>query len=79
MEAYPRKFSLIIITDKIDEETKKAVKKTKLYKSYKFSFWGWSNFKLTVVEMGEQAQNHGIYFNRFGKDYRKLLEKNIFG
>ena len=70
--------TLIIITNKIEEAAKKAIKKTKLYKSYKFSFWGWSNFKLTVVEMGEQAENHGIYFNRFGKDYRKLLEKNIF-
>ena len=67
--------TLIIITDKIDEETKKAIKKTKLYKSYKFSFWGWSNFKLAVVE----ADTQGIYFNRFGKDYQKLLKKNIFG
>ena len=67
--------TIIIITDKIDEETKKAIKKTKLYKSYKFSFWGWSNFKLAVVE----ADTQGIYFNRFGKDYQKLLKKNIFG
>ena len=67
--------TLIIITDKIDEETKKAIKKTKLYKSYKFSLWGWSNFKLAVVE----ADTQGIYFNRFGKDYQKLLKKNIFG
>ena len=67
--------TLIIITEKIDEETKKTIKKTKLYKSYKFSFWGWSNFKLAVVE----ADTQGIYFNRFGKDYQKLLKKNIFG
>ena len=66
--------TLIILTNKIDDETKKAIKKTRLYKSYKFSFWGWSNFKLTVVELDSQ----GIYFNRFGKDYQKLLNKNIF-
>ena len=67
--------TLIILADKIPEEAQKAIKKTKYYKSYKFSFWGWSNFKLAAVELGTQ----GIYSNRLGKDYRKLLEKNIYG
>ena len=66
--------TLIILADKIADETQAAIKKTKLYKSYKFSFWGWSNFKLAAVEL----TNQGIYSNRLGKDYRKLLEKNIF-
>ena len=76
--------TLIIIAEKVDDEAKEAIRKTKLYKSYKMSFWGWSNFKLAVVEVGNengmenQAEKHGIYYNRFGKDYRKLLEKNIF-
>ena len=67
--------TLIIFADKIEEITHNTIKKTKLYKSYKFSFWGWSNFKLAAVELGTQ----GIYSNRLGKDYRKLLEKNIYG
>ena len=67
--------TLIIIAEEVDDETKEAIRKTKLYKSYKMSFWGWSNFKLAVVE----NKNQGIYYNRFGKDYRKLLEKNIYG
>ena len=66
--------TLIILADKITEEAQTAIKKTKLYKSYKFSFWGWSNFKLAAVEL----TNQGIYSNRLGKDYRKLVEKNIF-
>ncbi len=66
--------TLIILADTIVEKTQSTIKKTKLYKSYKFSFWGWSNFKLAAVETGTQ----GIYSNRLGKDYRKLLEKNIF-
>lgn len=76
--------TLIIIAEKVDDKAKEAIRKTKLYKSYKFSFWGWSNFKLAVVEVGNgngienQTEKHGIYYNRFGKDYRKLLEKNIF-
>ncbi len=66
--------TLIIVTDKVDEEIKKQIIKTKFYKSYKFSLHGWSNFKLAVVELETQ----GIYFNRFGKDYQKLLKKNIW-
>ena len=66
--------TLIIITKKFECPLEKAIKKIKLYKSYKFSFHGWSHFKLAVVEL----DTNSIYFNRFGKDYRKLLEKNIF-
>ena len=69
--------SLIILADNLAEDKNqliKQIKKTKLYKSYKFSFHGWSNFKLVVVDLETQD----IYFNRFGKDYRKLVEKNIF-
>lgn len=69
--------TLIIFADKFAEDKNqliKQIKKTKLYKSYKFSFHGWSNFKLAVVDLETQD----IYFNRFGKDYRKLIEKNIF-
>ena len=69
--------TLIILADTLTEDKNqliKQIKKTKLYKSYKFSFHGWSNFKLAVVDLETQD----IYFNRFGKDYRKLIEKNIF-
>lgn len=69
--------TLIIFADTLAEDKNqliKQIKKTKFYKSYKFSFHGWSNFKLAVVDLETQI----IYFNRLGKDYRKLLEKNIF-
>ena len=66
--------TLIILTNSILQDTKKSIKKTKLHKSYKFSFYGWSNFKLAVAELNTNS----VYFNRFGKDYRKLLNKNIF-
>ena len=66
--------TLIIITNKLECPLENAIKKTKLYKSYKWSLHGWSHFKLAVVALETQD----IYFNRFGKDYKKLLEKNIF-
>ena len=67
--------TLIIISKSTTPEAENIIKKTKLYKSYKFSFHGWSHFKLAVVELNSQ----GIYFNKFGKDYLKLLKNNIFG
>ena len=66
--------TLLIAARHITSDSKNQIKKTKLYKSYKFSFHGWSHFKLAVAELDSQE----IYFNRFGKDYRNLLEKNIF-
>lgn len=65
--------SLIIFTDKISDASKIKIKKTKLYKSYKFSFHGWSNFKLTVYSLDEMT----AYSNRHGKDFAKLIIKNI--
>ncbi len=71
--------TLIILTDKIADETKIKIKKTKLYKSYKFSFHGWSNFKLTVAELCSLAKDGSpeVYSNRHGKDFAKLIKKNI--
>ena len=65
--------SLIIFTDKVSEALKIKIKKTKLYKSYKFSFYGWSNFKLAVYSLSEMT----AYSNRQGKDFAKLIMKNI--
>ena len=71
--------TLIILADKIQDETKIKIKKTKLYKSYKFSFHGWSNFKLAVAELGSSGKDGApeVYSNRHGKDYVKLIKKNI--
>ena len=65
--------SLLIFTKSISSETIQKIKKTKLYKSYKFSFYGWSHFKLTVCNTSDME----IYTNRQGKDFAKLIKKNI--
>ncbi len=65
--------SLLIFTKSISPETIHKIKKTKLYKSYKFSFHGWSHFKLAVCNTTDLA----IYTNRQGKDFSKLIKKNI--
>ena len=65
--------SLLIFTKSISPETALKIKKTKLYKSYKFSFHGWSHFKLAVCNTTDME----IYTNRQGKDFAKLIKKNI--
>lgn len=61
--------SLIIIADKISDETRQAIKKIKHYKSYKFSFWGWSNYSLIAFDMSDK----NLAFNRRGKDLKKFF------
>ena len=65
--------SLLIFTKSISPETALTIKKTKLYKSYKFSFHGWSHFKLAVCN----TSNMEVYTNRQGKDYTKLIKQNL--
>ena len=66
-------------TDKITNETKIKIKKTKLYKSYKFSFHGWSHFKLAVCDLGTTGKDGApeVFSNRQGKDFIKLIKKNL--
>ena len=65
--------SLLIFTKSLSSETIQIIKKTKLYKSYKFSLHGWSHFKLAVCNVSDMS----LYSNRQGKDYVKLIKKNI--
>ena len=65
--------SLLIFTKSLSEEIAKIIKTTKLYKSYKFSFHGWSHFKLTVCNVSDMC----IYSNRHGKDFAKLINGNL--
>ena len=71
--------SLIILADRISDETKIKIKKTKLYKSYKFSFHGWSHFKLAVCDLDSTDKNGAfeVFSNRQGRDFAKLIKKNL--
>ena len=71
--------SLLIFTKSISPETALKIKKTKLYKSYKFSFHGWSHFKLAVADLNslDDKGSPTLYSNRQGKDFAKLIKKNL--
>ena len=71
--------SLLIFTKSISPETAIKIKKTKLYKSYKFSLHGWSHFKMAVCDRGTTGKDGApeVFSNRQGKDFIKLIKKNL--
>ncbi len=65
--------SLIIAADTISEDAFNSVKKIKLYKSYKFGFYGWSAFRLLAYETSTER----AVSNRRGSDLKKLADLNL--
>ena len=63
--------ALIVISDRIDSEALKITKKIKKSKSYRFGLWGWSNFKLIVLDLTSKKSAS----NRLGRDFEKNIRK----
>lgn len=62
---------LIVVSDSVDREVIKGTKKIKKSKSYRFGLYGWSNFKLIVIDLGCDA----VACNRLGCDMAKNIRK----
>lgn len=63
--------TLIIIAENCSEDLKKAVKKLRMSKNYKFGLYGWSNFKICVLDL-----NAGKAFSNYvGRDIKKIFYK----
>lgn len=60
---------LIITADRIDDAAKKKIKKTRRYKSYRFSFWGWSEVRVIAYE----HDSGKVVCNRQGDMLKKLF------
>lgn len=61
--------TLIIVADRIEDGIKKLIRKTRHYKSYRFGFWGWSNYRLVAIE----CSSGKAFFNHQGKSLKKLV------
>ena len=65
----------VIVAESVDPDAKKAIKSSKHYKSYKFSFNGWSIFRAVTYDLSKGE----ILYNRRGKELEKVFSKiNIF-
>ena len=60
--------TLVIVAEGITKDLVKRVKKINYYKSYKFGFFGWSAFRLALVE----SESGKVYVNHRGSDLKKL-------
>ena len=47
----------LFVCDSCDEDARKALKRCKLYKSFKLSYWGWMDFHTGLVVLPEENQN----------------------
>jgi len=64
----------VFICNECDPVALKALKKTRIYKSFRFSFHGWMDFHTAVLEV----QNNKISSNTGGKPVEKVMKKVLF-
>lgn len=64
----------MFLCDSCDKAAKKALRKCRIYKSFKMAFWGWMDFHsgLAVLEEGK------AFSNASGKSTAQLLNKTLF-
>ena len=61
--------TVYLICEKISDDAKKLVRKTRHYKSYAFGFKGWSNFRLVAIE----TSSNKVTYNYQGRLQKKLV------
>lgn len=67
--------SLVVIADAVDDDARRAVKKTRFRKNFKLGLQGWADLRLAVVDLSTSS----IITNAMGKELRASLEANAFG
>lgn len=64
----------VFICDACQEDARRAVRKCRIYKSFKFSLHGWMDFHAAVLEVGSNR----ITTNGSGKCVEKVLKNVLF-
>lgn len=65
----------IFICDTCDEDARRALKKCRIYKSFRFSLHGWMDFHTAVLEINH---NNLITTNSSGKCVGKIMKNILF-
>lgn len=66
--------TVVILCDEADCEAKKALKKSRFYKSFHFSLHGWLDYHAAAVALTDE----NIVSNYAGKSTAKILKKVLF-
>ena len=64
----------LFVCDSCDEDARKALKRCKLYKSFKLSYWGWMDFHTGLVVLPEEK----ISTNASGHCAAQVFERGLF-
>ena len=64
----------MFICDTCDEDARRALKKCRKFKSFRFSFHGWMDLHTAVLEV----QNNQISSNAGGRSVEKVMKKVLF-
>ena len=62
--------TLAFVCDSLTEQAKKLLKRARHYKSYRFSFHGWSDFRTYAVK----AEDKTIFCNKNRKEFSKFIK-----
>jgi hypothetical protein len=65
--------TLVIVTDHVDDTVRNCVKKLRHYKSYKLGLWGWTNYRVIILD---EAQGQ-LTYNRQGDSLKSLFQQII--
>ncbi|MDD6211900.1 MAG: hypothetical protein PUB22_01935 [Clostridiales bacterium] len=61
----------VFLCDRCTPGARKLLQKCHLYKSFRFSFYGWMDFHTAVIDCSDMS----IHTNRSGKDLKKVFRK----
>ena len=64
--------SLVIVADRVDDEAKRACRKTRFRKNFALGIRGWADLRLAVVDIA----GHDVVTNGAGKEMKASLEAN---
>ena len=65
----------LFICDTADPDAVKALKRTRIYKSFRLSYYGWMDFHTGVIELS----NNKTSANASGRCTSQLLDKTLLG
>jgi hypothetical protein len=65
--------TLVIISDHVDNAVQNCVKKLRHYKSYKLGLWGWTNYRVIMLDEAERQ----LTYNRQGESLKTLFQQII--
>ena len=64
----------MFLCDSCDEDARRALKRCRLYKSFRMSYWGWMDFHTALAVLPEES----VSTNRSGHSAAQVLNRGLF-